>query len=336
MNYDNLTDDEAKDRLQNHDEADWDEPRLWNEVISPQDVLYWLDAFGDQSLAINCQGLPKDLPKGVLLEINEYDVLNDWTGSIEEHECPMCGRTLYEFDFKNIYPTIDEYGDNHPRVEYLSDSAGYYWDSTGEHSIMCQSCYEHQQFDGWRPEPSSNSVRVFYGESDEFSRFSHTNGIVRWDFEWDMDYDKSTDLYNLRVRDGGELISGQQIAAAFAEGRSSRDVMMERLGFERIHVKQIVQDVSGSRKFWRYAKDVLSGWAILTSATMKNEPTHPDLDFTYIIEGEKTAWVPSEHFDKFRAELVWQSLREASDYDRAEEFRERNDDLLSFGYYPMP
>ena len=136
-----------------------------------------------------------------------------------------------------------------------------------------------------------------------------------------MDDDKAIDLYNLRERDDGELISGRQIAAAFASGSSDRNAMMGRLGFERIHVKEIDQGVKGMRRFWRYAKDVLSGWAEINHG---NEPTHPDLPFTYIIEGQ--------HVEKFKAELVWQSLREASDYDAAEEWREKHDELLSFDW----
>lgn len=332
MNYDELTTDEAEKRLREHSEADWSDERLWNEVIEPSDVLYWLDAFGDQSLAINCQGLPKDLPRDVVKAIDEYDVFNDWTGIIDESNCPVCDRHFYEFDFDAIYPTIDKYGDNHEYIEHISDPAGYYWNAVGDEHLMCQHCRNTPNFSRMEPEPTSGEVRIFYGESDEFSRFSHQSGVVRWDFEWDMDYDKSTDLYNLRERDDGELISGSQIAASFAEGHSSRDAMMARLGFERIHVKEIDQPVKGIRRFWRHAKEVLSGWATLDSETMSNEPTHPDLDFTYIIEGEYQAWVASENMEKFKAELVWQTLREASDYDRAEEWREEHEDLLAFDW----
>lgn len=329
MNYDELTRDEATNRLREHDEADWSDDRLWDEVIEPRDVLYYLDAFGDLSLAINCQGLPKDLPDKVVKEINEYDVFNGWNGSIEEHECPICDRTLYEFDFKAIYPTIDEWGDNHDYVEYLSDPAGYYWDSTGEHKMMCQACRESREFSRMRPEPTRGEVRVFYGETDEFSRFSHTSGVVRWDFEWDMDNEKATDLYNLHTKNDNELIRGQDIAAAFAEGHSSRNAMMGRLGFERVHVKELEHSVKGMRKFWRYAHEILTGWATLNGS---DEPTHPDLPFTYLIEGQYQAWVPEKCVEKFKAELVWQSLREANDYDAAGEWREEHEQMLSFDW----
>jgi len=333
MNYSELSREEAEKRLKEHDEADWSDERLWNEVIEPGDVLYWLDAFGDQSLAINCQGLPKGLPDKVIVAINEYDVFNDWNGSIEERECPMCNRTLYDFDFDSIYPVIDEYGDPHDQVEYLNDHAGWYWDATEEHDMMCQACYDHNGFHGWGEQPTSNSVRFFYGESGEFSRFSHDSGVIRWDFLWDGDYDKSTDIWNHREEDGN-FIHGYEIAAAFAKGKSSRDAMMERVGFKRIHVKEIDQKVTGMRRFWRYAKEVLSGWATLDSEFMTKQPTHPDLKFTYIIEGEYQAWVPEEHFEKFKAELVWQSLREASS-EEGTQYRQDNDNLLSTEYYEV-
>lgn len=332
MNYDNLTDEEVAQKLR--EEADWT-GRMGNEVMEPRDVLYWLDAFGDLSLAINCQGLPKDLPDSVVREINEYDVLNDWEGDVNETECPICNTDFYVFPWKHDYLPVSEWGDLHDYVEYVSDPAGFYWDTSGEHSMMCQACRESRSFSRMRPEPASGEVRVFYGESDEFSRFSHTSGVVRWDFEWDMDYDKSTDLFNLRAKDNDELISGQQIAASFAKGHSSRNAMMERLGFKRIHVKEIDQSTKGIRQFWRHAHEVLSGWAKLDSKTMTREPTHPDLNFTYIIEGQYQAWVPEEHFEKFQAELVWQSLREANDYERAEQYREDHDDLLAFQYYEV-
>jgi len=91
----------------------------------------------------------------------------------------------------------------------------------------------------------------------------------------------------------------------------------------------------GVRKFWRFAHEVLKGWATLDSETMTNEPTHPDLNFTYIIEGEYQAWVPEDHYQKFRAELIWQALRESGDTERAEKFREHHDELLNFDYYPL-
>jgi hypothetical protein len=65
------------------------------------------------------------------------------------------------------------------------------------------------------------------------------------------------------------------------------------------------------------------------------EPTHPDLDFTYIIEGTEQAWVPKEHYDKFKAELVWQSLREANKFEQANQYRDEQDALLDGCYYPV-
>jgi len=115
MNYANLSDEEVQVRLKEHDEADWSGID-GNEVIEPRDVLYYLDAFGDLSLAINCQGLPKDLPSRVIREINQYDVLNDWCGGINEVECPVCNVEFYEFDWKHDYIYVSEYGDIHDHV----------------------------------------------------------------------------------------------------------------------------------------------------------------------------------------------------------------------------
>lgn len=332
MNYDELSREEATNRLREHEEADFSDDRLWDEVIEPADVLYWLDAFGDLSLAINCQGLPKDLPDDVVRKVNEYDVFNDWQGKITESSCPICGREFYEFDFDAIYPVIDEYGHNHDYIEHISDPGGHYWNATGDEHLMCESCRSPPIFSRMDPKPVSGEIRIFYGETNEFSRFSHSNGVVRWDFEWDMDYGRSTDLYNLRTRDGEELISGPQIASAFAGGTESRNAMMQRLGFKRLHVKEMDQNPVGTRRFWRYAKDVLESWATLSVETMRDGPTHPDLPFTYIIEGQYQVWVAEENFEKFKAELVWQALRESNDYDRAEEWRQGHDDILSFDW----
>lgn len=268
------------------------------------------------------------MPDRVTEVINKYDVLNDWCGKINESNCPICERDLYVFDWKHDSLIVDEYGDHHNFPEYICDKAGYYWNAAGDEGIMCQVCHENGPFPEWRPETSSNSVRVFYGETGEFSRFSHHSGVIRWD----SDYDKSTDLWNLR-EDDGNLIHGYEIAAAFAKGRSQRNEMMERCGFKKVHVKELDQKINRVRSFWRFAKDVLTGWATLDSKTMTEEPTHPDLKFTYIIEGKYQAWVPKEHVEKFKAELIWQSLQEASDYDEAKEFIEDNNGLLIYDYY---
>jgi hypothetical protein len=327
MNYDNLSDEEVQVQLKNHDEANWTD-RTGREVIEPRDVLYWLDAFGDLSLAINCQGLPKDLPDRVVEAVNEWDVLNDWHGSVEETTCPICNNTLYEFEFGHNCVFVDEWGDPHDYPEFISDYAGMYWDVTGEHHIMCQACREHRTFHGWQEGPTSNSVRIFYGGTDEFSRFSHLSGVIRWDFDWDYDFDNSTDIFNHR-EDDGNFIRGHEIAAAFAQGWSEKMEMMERIGFKKVHVEALNVEVKGVRRFWRYARDVLEGWATISQEAMKHESTHPDLNFTYIIEGRNQAWVPSDCVEKFEAELVWQSLREANKSEEAEEWHDSHEDLLA-------
>lgn len=332
MKYDEISHDEAMRELEQHPDTVEMDDRLRKEIISAPDVLCWLDAFGDFSLAINCQGLPKDLPTGVIRAINEYDVFNDWNGSITESSCPICGVDFYEFDFDAIYPVIDKHGHNHEYIEHVSDPAGYYWNAVGDEHLMCQHCRDPPNFSRMAPEPTTNEIRIFYGETDEFSRFSHQGGVVRWDFEWDMDYEKSTDLYNLHDY-SGDRVEGTDIAKAFAGGYPSRGEMMDRLGFRRIHIKKIEQNVKGIRRFWRYAKEVLTGWAKLDSKTMTEEPTHPDLNFTYIIEGEYQAWISVEHYEKFKAELVWQSLREANDFTKAKEYGKSNEDILLNQYY---
>jgi hypothetical protein len=109
--------------------------------------------------------------------------------------------------------------------------------------------------------------------------------------------------------------------------------MMRSLGFERIHVKEIEENVKGMRRFWRYAHEVLTGWAKLDSKTMTREPTHPDLKFTYLIEGQYQAWVPTEHYEKFEAELVSQALKTANDSEAWQAHHDENSHLLAFEYY---
>jgi hypothetical protein len=316
MNYETMSEAEAIDRLENHDEAEWSQ-RLWDEVIEPRDVLYYLDAFGDLSLAINCQGLPKDLPDRVIEGINEWDVFNDWQGAIEETSCPICEREFYVFDWKYDYFYIDEYGNNHEFLHYLNDVGGYYWDVNQEHDVMCEHCGSDRKLQH-RAEPTSSDVRVFFGESDTFSCFTHQSGVINWIVDY-LDNDGATDLYNLRC-DDGDLVKGHEIAASFAKGSTERDEMMKKCGYSRLHVRELDIYTPKVMMFWRCAKEVLSGWALIESGFSDTEPTHPDINFTYIIEGQYAAWVPDEYMDEFKNLLIYQTLRKANDYDQAEEY----------------
>lgn len=288
MNYDKLLEEDAKAILKQHDEADWSDERLWNEVIEPSKVLYFLDAFGDQSLAINCQGLPKDLPDKVVRKVNEYDVFSEWDGTIEEHTCPTCNRTLYEFGGHPTSMIIDEYGDDHTEdVVILGDPAGQWWDSNEEHRFMCAVCRWNSPYPRYQTEWG---VKVYYGAEKEWYSFRHSDGVIIHD---SMSSDDPTESpRNIRDKDGNR-VDPTEIESAFAKGGTPLDELMHDLGFVKITKEDVRVETQGLKRTTKYADEILEDWA--TAPYDKDTPnTHPDFNFTYFIENGRNVYCPEE------------------------------------------
>jgi hypothetical protein len=281
-NYSELTDEEALEQIVNHHDLNASEFAK-DEIISPQDVLYWMDAFGDFSMAINLQPLPKDLPDRIYENINEFDVLNDWQGKVNEWTDPLTGRDMYEFDWKHDWIYYDEWGSYHPRIEYLSDPGGYYWQSDPEGAMKMIEPRQRNfsRFD------SKYNTRVYLGETNEVTGFTNNGTIVRWDMEWhDTSRSQWTDFYDTPFD-----------AEEFARAITMNDITeyMEEHGFVGIHIDEY------DRGHWQAKhklKDILGEWQ-RSGGENPTDPTHPDIDYTYVMKRGQMVWVPKgkkQHF----------------------------------------
>jgi hypothetical protein len=314
MDYSRLTDEEAEDILRKHDEAQWDD-RLWNEVIEPADVLYWLDAFGDQSLAINCQGLPKDLPTPVVRGVNELDVLNGWNGEHTVLDCPTCRTELHEFGWgRGGHRVMSEYGDIHDFIGYLSESSGQMYDAVNEHRLMCQGCAEstNETFGRWN---SYQGVTIFYGQDndDSYYKFRHTNGIVSRDCYGD--HSGTCVDRNVRNEWSEEYVSVEEIERAFAAGRSEKQKLIEvdlnfcSIGYDELDVKK-----RGVGRAENDVQEIMQDWAeVIYDPEIEN--CHPDLPFVHIIEDGKRMYCPQKHRDKLEFELKWSFYQKNNQQD---------------------
>lgn len=320
MNYDNEQR-LAMNQIREHDETDLELlEQIEKYIIEPRDVLYYLNAFGDLDLAVTIHPLPKDLPKAVLEQMGKYDVLNDWQGTVNEHECPVCHSTLYEFDWMYDYIVLNEYGENEgEEIWYLNDPAGFYWDTTGEHKLMCGGCANSRSAFS-RDMDSHHGVKVYYGEEDEWFPFSLQGSVVRWDGEWYMDNQNVTDR-NIPTADHEDYVGMSEVAEAFAlGGDDSKRELMEKLGWTHMQPIDLDVEVSGIRRAKRYAKEVLEGWGSVTDATEKH-PTHPDFDFTYIIEDGDRIYFPESEWNTVKHHWEDQVLFEANEVEALKEHR---------------
>lgn len=323
MNYSELSRREAHNLLLTHDEADRDEVGKMDErgeIIEPVDVLYYLDAYGDLSLAINCQGLPKDLPDRVVEEINEYDVHGGWHGKVQEIECAVCHDDLYEFDFRQGPVTIDKLGnDKTSRLKYVNDPAGYFWDTSGEHSIMCYHCrdlienFSHDMDEHY-------GVKIFHGDRDSWYPFSYSGTVVRWDGEWYMGNKNCEDI-NLRTADGEDFIRTREVAKAFASPDSDdlNDLIVQ-LGWTEVVPRDIQLKTPGVVRTYKYAEEIIEGWASIEAT--QTEVTHPDFNFPYIIEDGKHLFFPEDKWDTVMYHLKDQILFNSGATEKLREHRD--------------
>ncbi|OYR58497.1 hypothetical protein DJ70_02975 [Halorubrum halodurans] len=100
--YDDMTDSVALHHLANDYGAN--DVKYWmgrNHIISPQDVLYYADAYGDLEDAILLQSWDKRLPSRVhkaLLDsgLDIYEAVNNH--ELKAERCPCCNADMWRFE----------------------------------------------------------------------------------------------------------------------------------------------------------------------------------------------------------------------------------------------
>ena len=306
--YSNMTETEARQHLV--EDFGLNAIELWedrNHFKNYVDVLYYADAFGDLEDAILLQGWDKTLPdrvhKGLLesgADIYEAMECHD----IEAERCPCCDSDMFRFELPggtNYTHTewVDEWGNvSDDWVEYVDDIGGHIWNANREDDhapVLCGACSLDSHRDFPIRDYDSGSVRIHYGETDEISGFSVAENLVRWDFLGY--YDGMTDLFDLPDGEHGlpvalvkrelpewlEANNWTEIAQQTALDEASKRSALKRRGF-RQEYRRIAED-------WAEARD-----------------THPDLDFTYVIDfatfGSPSFFVAEENKDALLAEIV--------------------------------
>lgn len=317
MDYDSLSKEEVMYRLTNHDETEWND-RLWNEVIDPADVLYYLDTFGDLTLAINCQGLPKDLPDRVIIGVHDagHDVLNDLGRDIDVHQCPICNRELYEFPSKGANVIIDEYGDDHTKwIELIGDPSGRYWDTSGEHQYMCVACYQHPR-ESFGLHATYNGVKVFYGDDDSWYGFRTSGTVVNHD-SWGAD-DPSQSPRNLRDKNDNLVRSGE-VEKAFAGSESDLNEFLNKMDWIKITPTDVRVSTPGMRRPKRYAKEIIESWAEAPYDIEGWLNSHPDMNFTYIIQNGRNIYCHKDNREDVLYHLEDQVLSNSNQIEKLKE-----------------
>lgn len=312
MNYQKLTDEEALDILKTeHDSKTVEHFESKGEIISPPDVLYYADAYGDLEDAILLQGWDKTLSKyvhkGLLdsgLDIYEGVDVHD----LDKEFCPCCDSEMYHFEISEpgghtSYHTISEHGDIDDFLEYVSNPDGRYWNANPDenHSAMlCPVCSRDVQRDFPRHLDENGSVVAHYGETDEVSAFSVSGNLVKWEFQDRLGFRNSeqwTDLYPL---------PGDTLDLAESWATSNQTEFMQKHGWDEIAFSQVKEDLDayasvhrrGSKKEYR---KLAESWAT-------EKETHPDLDFSYLIDfsmyGTPSFWVADENREALMAEIT--------------------------------
>lgn len=282
---------------------------LWedrNHIISYTDVLYYADAYGDLEDAILLQGWDKSLPttahKGLLNSgYDIYEAVN--CHNMETQRCPSCGSDMWAFELPGgSNYTVTEYVDEHGNVtdefvEYVSSPDGYIWNADPEEDhapVLCAACSMDSHYDFPRNADESGSVRVHYGETDEISGFSVAGNLVRFDHEWHIDAGM-IDLWGL---------PGDYEGLPVALAGNSLPEWLDENGWTEI-AQKTAKDAANphirTRTFDREYRRIASEWA-------DSDETHPDLDFTYVIDfatfGKPSFFVAEENKDALLAEIV--------------------------------
>ena len=308
FDYENMMDSVALSYLA--EDFGRDEVKTWldrNHIISPTDVLYFADAYGDLEDAILLQSWDKSLPsrahKGLLDSgMDIYEAVNNH--DLEKQRCPCCDADMWEFE---IYhgdgftqtEWVDEWGNvSDDWIEFVSDVDGHYWNADPENDhapVVCPACSHDMGRDFPIKPDHSGSVRVHYGETDEISGFAVKGNLVRWDFEMFYD-DNMTDLWGLP--------GGHENGLAKALASDSLVEWLNDNDWTEIALKT-AKDASrpgiSTRTFHREYKRIASEWA-------QSNETHPDIDFTYVIDfatfGDPSFFVAEENEGALLAEIV--------------------------------
>ncbi|UBF22669.1 hypothetical protein HRTV-25_gp88 [Halorubrum tailed virus 25] len=307
FDYENMMDSVALSYLA--EDFGHDEVKMWldrNHIISPTDVLYYADVYGDLEDAILLQSWDKSLPSRAhrgLLD-SGYDIFEAVNNhDLEKERCPCCDADMWRFEIRHgegytQTEWVDEWGNvTDDFVEFVSDVESRFWNAEPEDDhapILCPACSHDIGYDFPTHADQSGSVRVHYGETDEISGFSVKGNLVRWDFEAYFG-DEMTDLWGLP---GGHE---DGLAKALASGSLAE--WLEDNNWTEIALKT-AKDAAPSnistRTFHREYKRIASEWA-------KSDETHPDLDFTYVIDfstfGHPSFFVAEENEAALLAEI---------------------------------
>lgn len=275
-----------------------------NNIISYVDVLYYADAYGDLEGAILLQAFDKSLPvqahKGLLESGRDiFEAVN--CHDLETMECPCCGAEMWHFEIREgggytSHNWIDEYGNLLDHETFVDNIEDHYWNADpGENDapVLCGSCsYDiGRKFPIRKTDPGS--VVVHFGETDEISMFSVSGNLVRSDFEAHYNM---TDLWGLP--------GGYEDGLPKALAASSLVEWLNENGWTEISQKKAVETNTSvksrhyqERKYRRVANEWAGG-----------SETHPDLDFTYVIDfstfGHPSFFVAEENESALLAEIV--------------------------------
>ena len=307
IEYSTMTETEARQDLIAdfglHDVELWEDR---NHIISYTDVLYYADAYGDLEDAILLQGWDKSLPetahRGLLDSgLDIYEGVN--CHNMETERCPSCGSDMWRFeiwcgDGHTQTEWVDEHGNvTDDWVEFVSEPDGYIWNAAPEDDhapILCAACSMDSHYDFPRQADESGSVRVHFGETNEISGFSVAGNLVRFDHEWNIDAGM-TDLWGL---------PGDYEGLPVALAENSLHEWLDEHDWTEIAQKEVKDTANpyiSTRTFYREYRRIASEWA-------DSDETHPDLDFTYVIDfatfGKPSFFVAEENKAALLAEIV--------------------------------
>ena len=304
--YDEMSDSVARHHLANDFGSDG--VKKWmnrNHIISPTDVLYYADAYGDLDNAILLQAFDKTLPERVhkgLLETgwDIFEAVN--CNDLDKKLCPGCDTEMWDIEIQEgqgytSHNWLDEYGNTLDFEEFVENVDGRFWSADwqeGDSPVLCYACACDIHYDFPRNLSDNGSVVVHYGETDEVSAFAVWNGLVRWDFEayWS---DGWTDLWGLPG-------DATDVPAAFA----TRNVVshFEGIGWGEIAESTAMDALPAGSRGLRAKKQ----YRRLATEWSDGEEAHPDLGFTYIIDhatfGNPSFWVADENRDELMDEIT--------------------------------
>jgi hypothetical protein len=307
LDYDKLTYDEALGILT--EEHGSQTISAWKEqIISASDVLWYLDEYESVTLedAIALQGWDKRLGRRIhngllnsgadIQEATEcYDIADD------AERCPGCGTEMYRFELPSVglhmteTEYVDEYGElSGEDIKFVEQPSGMYWnadkqDDHAPHLCNCCSVDMFRQID----RRTQSTVSIFYGETDEYTKFSIEDNIVMWHMYYDHDM---TDLY---------LLPGDHNDFPKAMARNNLTEFLDEHDWVEVSWSVYKEECEFSRLYntRRDYRKVAKEWASINES-------HPDIDFTYIVDtasyGKPSFYMAEENKEDFLHELEQQ------------------------------